>query len=459
MAVTKIHSVKATLGRAVNYIINPDKTNEYALVDAIGCSAQTAEFDFKSALSFSTEVKHPNLAFHLIQSFKPDETDPETAHRIGLELIDKLFADKYSVVIGTHVDKHHIHNHILICAVDNIEHKKYISTRASYMKIRAASDRLCEEHGLSVIKEENGMSMSYKEWLEKDNGTSWKQRMKSDIKEAIKASVSYDEFIVKIREKGYHVKGEAPDGSKGKYISFQSPENGRWIRGKETTTSKRLGKNFTREAIIKRIEERSSVRTETIKDKALKAPQTDIIDLTDNKFLQSKNLMKWGKKENLKRMAEAYSQLKRRGFETSAQVRERISELAREISDIKQDISDNDHEIKAFAQTIKYVTQYRKYKEFYEKYQKSKNPERYLQDHISEITLFQDADRILKKAGIDPERLNLEAFKAEYFRMKDENKSLSDKEKTCRSESETLSKYLSDLDRFMGEKKRDRGLE
>ncbi len=459
MAVTKIHPVKATLGRAVAYIINPNKTNEYALVDAIGCSAQTAEFDFRSVLSFAKEVQNPNMAFHLIQSFKPDETDPETAHKIGLELCDKLFADKYSVVIGTHVDKHHIHNHILICAVDNIEHKKYISTRSSYMKIRKESDRLCEEHGLSVIKDDMGMSMSYKEWLENSQRNSWKQKIKSDIKETIKASVSYDEFIMKMRAKGYHIKGEDPDGSKGKYISFQSPENGRWIRGKETSTSRGLGRFFTREAIMKRIEDRAAYRTEIIKDKALNPLKTDLIDPSDKKFADNPNYLKWIGRENLKRMSEAYSQLKRRGFDTSAQVRERIASLEQEIRDIRQEISDNEYEIKAFAQTIKYVSQYRTYKDIYQRYKKSKNPDRYLQDHISEITLFQEAAAILKNSDIDPNRLNLDAFKAEYFRMKNENKSFAEKENTCRSEANELRKYLSDLDRFMGTKKRERGLE
>ena len=435
--------------------MNPDKTNEYALVDTLNCSARTAEFDFISTLNMSREVKNSNQAFHLIQSFRPGEIDAATAHQIGLELCDSLLGGKYSVVIGTHVDKDHIHNHILFCAVDNIEYKKYHDCKDSYRMIRKESDRLCEAHGLSVIKEEKGISKSYKEWLENIQGNSWKQKIKTDIKDTIKVSVSYDEFVVKMREKGYHIKGEAPDGSSGKYISFQSQENGRWVRGKETSTSKGLGKNFTREAIIKQIEDRISVRTDTIKDKAAKTPETDIIDLTDSKFLQSKNLMKWGRKENLKRMAEAYSQLKRRGFETSAQVRERIAELGREIRVIRKEIADNEYEIKAFAQTIKYVTQYRTYKDVYERYKKSRNRERYLEDHISEITLFQDAADILKKVEIDPERFNLELFKTDYFKMIDENKSYAEKEKTCRSESDELRKYLSDLDKFLGQRNRN----
>ena len=112
--------------------------------------------------------------------------------------------------------------------------------------------------------------------------------------------------------------------------------------------------------------------------------------------------------------------------------------------------------MRTFALTIKYVTQYHKYKVNFHRYKQSKNPERYLQDHISEITLFQEAADILKRSDIDPEKLNLEAFRAEYFRMKKENETLADKEKTCRSESGELRKYLSDLDRFMGSKIKER---
>ena len=124
MAVTKIHAVKATVGRAIDYVLNPKKTDEYALADSFACSLENAKNDFLFSLSHARDHKNATLAFHLIQSFAPGETNPEQAHKIGIELADRIFEGKYSYVIGTHVDKHHIHNHILFCAVDNMDFKK-----------------------------------------------------------------------------------------------------------------------------------------------------------------------------------------------------------------------------------------------------------------------------------------------------------------------------------------------
>lgn len=114
MAYTKIHAVKATVHKAVNYIFNSDKTDESILISSFGCSPETAPYDFKFALS-KTRQSDENKAFHLIQSFLPGEVSFEEAHRIGTELADKLLEGKYSYIVSTHIDKGHVHNH-LICA-------------------------------------------------------------------------------------------------------------------------------------------------------------------------------------------------------------------------------------------------------------------------------------------------------------------------------------------------------
>ena len=256
MAVTKIHSIKATVGRAIKYVTNPDKTNEYVLVDYLNCSQASAEWSFRNELKIADRFGHKNKAengnqaFHLIQSFKPEETTPEEAHKVGMELVNELLGGRYTAVIGTHIDKDHIHNHIVFCAVDNIEHKRYNDCRETYRNIRKISDRLCAEHGLSVIKEEKGLATSYKEWSEKKKGNSWKQKLKEDINATIRVAKNYDDFIDKIRSMGYQIKGEKLDGSEGKYISYLCPgqgENGRWIRGKKTSGNRGLGEDVSRE--------------------------------------------------------------------------------------------------------------------------------------------------------------------------------------------------------------------
>ncbi len=117
MAVTKIHLIKTTLNKAIDYICNPDKTDNQILISSYGCSYQTADIEFGFTLSKARD-KGDNLGHHLIQSFAPGEVSYEEAHRIGKELADKVLGGKYEYVLTTHIDKGHIHNHIIFCAVN-----------------------------------------------------------------------------------------------------------------------------------------------------------------------------------------------------------------------------------------------------------------------------------------------------------------------------------------------------
>ena len=150
MAITKIHAIQATVHKAVNYICNSQKTDESILISSFGCSPETAAFDFKFALS-KTNQADPNKAFHLIQAFAPGEVSYKEAHQIGVELADKLLEGKFSYIVSTHIDKGHVHNHIIFCAADNVNHEKYHDCKQTYYHIRRLNDELCSEHQLSVI--------------------------------------------------------------------------------------------------------------------------------------------------------------------------------------------------------------------------------------------------------------------------------------------------------------------
>ena len=144
MAYAKIHAIKATVDKAIDYICNPEKTDEKMFVSSYACSPETAAYDFKYTLDHCRE-NSPNKAYHLIQAFAPGEVGFEEAHHIGKELADKLLEGKYSYVVTTHIDKEHVHNHIIFCASDNIEHNKYHDCKQSYYHIRKLSDELCRE--------------------------------------------------------------------------------------------------------------------------------------------------------------------------------------------------------------------------------------------------------------------------------------------------------------------------
>jgi hypothetical protein len=150
MAVTKIKPIKSTLSKALFYIQSPEKTDEKMLVSSFGCSYETADIEFGFTLSQALD-KGNNLAHHLMQSFEPGEVDYREAHEIGRQLADAVTKGQHESVLTTHIDKGHIHNHIIFCAVNFVDHHKYNSNKRSYYGIRNMSDKLCREHGLSVV--------------------------------------------------------------------------------------------------------------------------------------------------------------------------------------------------------------------------------------------------------------------------------------------------------------------
>lgn len=150
MAVTKTHPIKSTLKAAIDYICNPEKTDGKLLVSSYGCAAETADIEFSWTRRHAID-KGTNLGRHLIQAFQPGEVTPEQAHEIGMELAKEILGGKYEFVLTTHIDKDHVHNHLIFNAVSFADHKHYHSNKRSYHYIRRTSDRLCKEHGLSVI--------------------------------------------------------------------------------------------------------------------------------------------------------------------------------------------------------------------------------------------------------------------------------------------------------------------
>lgn len=259
MAITKIHAIQATIHKAVDYICNPSKTDESILISSFGCSPETAAFDFKFALS-KTNQADPNKAFHLIQAFMPGEVSYKEAHQIGIELADKLLEGKYSYVVATHIDKGHVHNHIIFCAADNINHEKYHDCKKSYYHIRHLNDELCANHQLSVLPPTNQRGKTYKEWLAGKNNSSWKIRLKNDIDEAVKSAATYDDFLDLIRAKGYEIKGETFDDNALKYISFRPLDREHFIRGRASS----LGAEYTKERIKERIEAKALIQAKSV---------------------------------------------------------------------------------------------------------------------------------------------------------------------------------------------------
>ena len=408
MAVTKIKPIKSTLSKALDYIENPDKTDGKMLISSFGCSYETADIEFGYTLSQALD-KGNNLAFHLIQSFAPGEVDYEKAHEIGKQLADAVTKGQHEYVVTTHIDKGHIHNHIIFCAVNFVDHRKYNSNKRSYYGIRNMSDKLCRENGLSVVVPGKGSKgKSYAEYQAEKTGTSWKGKLKIAIDALIPQVSSFEELLTRLQAAGYEIKP-------GKYVSCRAPGQERFTR------LKTLGADYTEEAIRERIAGRRT--------KAAKAPREQrgvslLIDIENSiKAAQSKGYEQWAKIHNLKQAAKTMNFLTEHKIEQYADLVSRIEEMAAESGQAADALKDAEKRLADMAVLIKNVSTYQKTKPVYDAYRKARNREKYRAGQEQAIILHEAAARSLKAAGI-AKLPNLAALQSEYEALQAQKEAL-----------------------------------
>ena len=229
------------MSKAIAYILNPEKTDEKLLVSSYGCASETAAREFEWTRKIA-EQKGMNpvriIARHVIQSFEIGEVTPELAHEIGKQFADEILGGKYEYVLTTHIDKDHVHNHLIFNAVDFVDYHAYKSYKRIYYDMREVSDRLCKENGLSVIPPSQNKGMGYKEYTEAKRGTSWKQKLKQTIDRLVITAKDYDDFLRLMQEAGYEIKT-------GKYISFRAEGQERFTRSRpsERTTPRNASRS------------------------------------------------------------------------------------------------------------------------------------------------------------------------------------------------------------------------
>ena len=262
MAVIKAFAVRKQLKKTVNYITDKEKTDsdlarkiDYALNSAKTFSEQ---FLYESVINLpdvKTAYAHMQatkeyfgktggvLGYHIIQSFKPGEITADQCHELGRKLASKMFGAGFEIVIGTHLNKKHLHNHIVLNSVSFIDGKKLRFNKQSYRELQEMSDQLCRKYGLSVI-ESKAHGKSYKEWLnEKEGKPTVRGQIRADIDLAIKESFNYGIFIANLEKRGYLIK----DNPSRTYTALKPPFGARFIRLNS------LGEDYTKERIIERL--------------------------------------------------------------------------------------------------------------------------------------------------------------------------------------------------------------
>ena len=386
MAVTKTHPIKSTLKAAIDYICNPEKTDGKLLVSAYGCSVETADIEFAWTRRHAID-KGTNLGRHLIQAFQPGEVTPEQAHEIGMELAKEILGGKYEFVLTTHIDKDHVHNHLIFNAVSFADHKHYHSNKRSYHYIRRTSDRLCKEHGLSVIIPGQDKGKSYIEHQATQNGISYKAKLKAAIDRLLPACSDLEELLRRLQREGYEIK-------RGKYISARAPDQERFTR------LKTLGVDYTEEALAARIAGQSRPSHQP---KQRNGKISLLIDIQNNiKAQQSAGYRRWATIENLKRIADTSNFLTEHGIGSYEELLDRCEATTVSVARLKANLRDAGAKIGELALKMKHVGTYRQLKPIYDRYKASRDKEKFLRGHESKIILFEAAARECKRLGAVP---------------------------------------------------------
>ncbi len=267
MAVIKVFAVRKQLKKTVNYITDSEKTNSNLshMIDYALNSEKTSseQFLYESVINLpdvKTAYAHMQatkerfektggvLGYHIIQSFKPGEITADRCHELGRKLAGEMFGAGYEIVIGTHLNKEHLHNHIVVNSVSFASGKKLRFNKQSYRELQEISDQLCRKYGLSVI-ESKAHGKSYKEWLnEKEGKPTVRGQIRQDIDQAIKESFNYGTFIANLEKRGYLIK----DSPSRTYTALKPPFGTRFIRLNS------LGEDYTKEKIIARLSKQKS---------------------------------------------------------------------------------------------------------------------------------------------------------------------------------------------------------
>lgn len=425
------------MSKAIAYILNPEKTDEKLLVSSYGCASETAAREFEWTRKIA-EQKGMNpvriIARHVIQSFEIGEVTPELAHEIGKQFADEILGGKYEYVLTTHIDKDHVHNHLIFNAVDFVDYHAYKSYKRIYYDMREVSDRLCKENGLSVIPPSQNKGMGYKEYTEAKRGTSWKQKLKQTIDRLVITAKDYDDFLRLMQEAGYEIKT-------GKYISFRAEGQERFTR------SKTIGENYTEERIKERIAGRTPRRNrrQTVpKGISLIGDIQERIRLIDSKGYEYK-----AKLTILKEAARTLNYLTEKNLLQYADLEKKVENVHSSYDRTGKELKGVEARLREIQPLIKNISNYQRLKPVYDAFQKAKDKPGFKAKHEAELVIFEAARSTLLAMQGDEKLPSMKTLQAEQQRLLEEQQRLYDERAKLKKEVKQIETIKSNVDTFL----------
>lgn len=497
MATSKLKTIKSTLKKAIDYIINPEKTDDGHLIYSHACSTATADIEMGLTAKQGTG-RGDRIAYHLMQSFSPDDDiSPEKALTLGIEFAQKVTGGNTEFVIATHIDKDHIHNHIIFNSVDYARHRKYHSDKKDKYRIRDINDEICKENNLSVLpRYVPRRKNKYKDkGIHKGEEAGWQNKLKKAIDDAILSATSFDEFLVAMEMEGYTIKH-------GKHIAFHAPGQIRIDKnGKERdaySRAKSIGDDYTEDAIRARIEngekgknpektksspnENAAPKEQTCHNSNNKATHETgtgtwepnskehpfyhkrinlLIDISKNvKAQRSKGYEQALVRSNINTLNKTMNYLIEHNIKTSEEFAIYADGIKAEYELTKRSIKKIDSKLLDLSQKIKFTQNYKKHKQIFLASLRNKQTGEFYQEHKDELALYNASLMFFKQNNINPDEMNLSELFERYKDLKQEKteliKSMSPVKKQMRELSIIEKNIAEALGIDLGQKEKSR---
>ena len=437
-------SILKCLGERIDYSKNKDKTAQEEYISAYECDAKTAAAEFALAkreygIRSGLEQKNNVIAYQIRQSFKPGEVTPEEANQIGYELAMRFLKGNHAFIVCTHVDKKHLHNHVIFNSTTLDCTRKFKDFLGSGRAVGRLSDIICMEHGLSIIKNPKRYTHStYDKWLGDKKKPSHRELLRGAIDEVLaKQPGGFDAFLKMLNEVGYAAV------RRGKNISFQHPNS------KSSIRMNSLGEGYT-EADIRAVlsgEQKHSPK----KKRDTIAPQKDslLIDI-QKKMDEAKGTgyVNWAKKFNIKQMAQTVNYLREHGLMDYDVLKQKAADATGRYNRLSDEIKSAEKRMAEIAVLKTHIINYSKTRDVYAAYRKSGYSKKSLAEHESDILLHKAAKKAFDELGVT-KLPTVKSLQAEYADLLAKKKAAYAEYRTAREEMKELLLHKSNIDRML----------
>lgn len=446
----KRQTTSTAIAKIIDYAENPQKTDNGKLITGYECDTVTADAEFALSkkqylqLTGRRRGKDDVIGYHLRQSFLPGEITPEEANQVGYELAMKLTKGNHAFVVCTHIDKSHVHNHIIINSVDLDCRRKFRNFWNSAWAIRRINDKLCLEHGLSVVGDPQASKSNYATWLGDDQKLSYQEQLRRIIDIVLEEKPKdFADFLEKLKAYGVTVNTER------KNLRLMAPGQTKFTR------CNTLRGDYTEQAIRERIE---GVRVVTPRQKAKRptVPKVGLLIDIDAAIRAGKGpgYERWAKVFNLKQLSQAVLYLKEHGDMSYEDLKERTSAAVARFNDLSAEIKDLESQMSENAELQKHLVTYAKTRAIYAEYRKAGYSKKFRAEHEADILIHQAAKQYFDSLG-EKKLPSVKALREEYKELLARKRKAYAAYKKAREEMKELYNVKSNVEHLLNIPERD----